>query len=101
MSAVNRLTVHLGDEDVSNRTEHVFRRPLQQVRKSHEKPAITEANGVVNVGKAVELYFQMGHGRARPQFAVGLIKYLLKARTHDLEPSMILFENNFHTQRAS
>ena len=55
-------------------TQNRIRRAFQQIRKPHQQPALTQPDGIVDVGKREEFYFQLWDGRIRPQFPVGVLK---------------------------
>jgi hypothetical protein len=55
---------------------------FEQIRDAHEKPAIPEPDGIVEVGKAKELDSELRHGRPRAQLAVSLLKNLCDPVAH-------------------
>jgi len=70
MITINRLAVDFGKKDVSNRTQHGFRRAFEKIRDADEKPSIPHSNGVVNIGEAKELDLQIRDLGARSQLAI-------------------------------
>jgi hypothetical protein len=79
---VNRLAVHLRQKNMRDGLEHWSRSAFEQIRDTHEKPAIPEPDGIVEVGKAKELDSELRHGGPRPQLAVSLLKNLCDPVAH-------------------
>src|SRR5258708_21182578 len=59
-----------------NRLQDIFRRALQQVGNPHQKLALAQPNGVVDIREAEELDPQFRDLRPRPQLAVRLFEQL-------------------------
>ena len=51
-----------------------FWRPLQKIRKAHQKCSVSQPDRIVDVGKGEELDLQLGYGRIRTQFTVSFLE---------------------------
>jgi len=79
---LDRLAIHLGQQDMGNCPQHGFWRAFQQVRQAHQEFPIAQANGVVDVDESEELDAQLGARRARTQLAIGFLENLEKPLPH-------------------
>ena len=52
VSAINRLAVHLGQQNVRDGPYHRVRRTFQQIGKPYQKSALTQANRVIDVSES-------------------------------------------------
>src|SRR5580704_5650596 len=87
VAAINGLAVHLGQQDVGDSAHHRLRRALKQIGKPHQKPALAQADGVVDVRESKKLDLQLRQRSAGPQLAVFLMKDFEQSLTHS-EPSL-------------
>ena len=78
MRGFDGLAVDLGQQNVRNGLKHARGRAFQQVGKAHVQAAFAEPNGVVHIGKRIELDPKLGQRRARPQLAVGCLKDVME-----------------------
>ena len=51
VSTINRLAVHLGQQNVGDGAYHRIRRTFQQIGKPYQKPALAQANRIINVSE--------------------------------------------------
>lgn len=82
VGAINRLAIKLGEQNVDNREEHGFRSAFQQVGDADVELSLAQANGVVDGYKGIETHVQSRRGRARAQFAIGIVKDFGKLGGH-------------------
>ena len=82
LPAVNRMAIHLGQQDVRDGPQNRFRRAFQQIREPHQQPAIAQPNRIVNVGEGEEFDLQLGQGSARPQLLVSFLEDFEQAFAH-------------------
>src|ERR1700691_252153 len=87
VAAIDRLAVHLGQQDVSDGAHHRLRRALQQIGKPHQQPALAQSNGVVYVGEGEEFDLQLRRRSARTQLPVFILENLKQSLTHS-EPRL-------------
>ena len=74
LPAINRLPVHLGQQDMRDGPQNRVRRPFQQIRKPHQQPAFAQPNRIVDIGKREKFDLQFWNGRTRPQFLIGFLE---------------------------
>jgi hypothetical protein len=72
--AINRLTIKLGEQDVSDRLQHGFRSAFEQIGEADVELSLAEANGVVDGDESIETNVQGRRGRAGTEFAIGFVK---------------------------
>src|SRR5580704_3530249 len=87
MPAIDRLAIHLSQQDVGNGAHHRVRRAFQQIGQPHQKPTLAQANGVVNVGKGKKLDLQLRQRSPRTQLAVFFMEDFEQSLTHS-EPRL-------------
>src|ERR1700691_3244513 len=80
--SVDRLAVHLSQQNVRDRPYHGVRRAFQQIGKPHQKSALAQANGVVNICEGKKLDPQLRGHSSGPQLPVFLIKDFEQSLTH-------------------
>src|ERR1700689_3586519 len=82
VAAIDRLSVHLGPQNVGDRPHHRVGRPFQQIGKPYQKFALAQANGVVNICEGKKLDPQLRRNSSGPQLPVFLIKDFEQSLTH-------------------
>src|SRR5580704_17581854 len=87
LARIDGLAVHLSQQNVRDGAHHRFRRAFQQIRKPYQKPALAQADGVVDVREREKLNLQLRRLRAGTQFPVFLLKNFEQSRTHS-EPRL-------------
>jgi hypothetical protein len=70
VSAGDGLLVELGEEDVGDSVEDVFRGRLEEVREANVEASFAKADGGVEGGEAAEADVEDGDGAAGAEFAV-------------------------------
>jgi len=80
--AVDRLAIHLGEQDVSDRPKNRIGRSFEEVREAHEETPVAQANRVVDVGEGEEFHLQFGQGSARAELIVCFLEDFEDAGTH-------------------
>src|ERR1700677_2467399 len=81
-AAINRLAVHLRQQDVCNGADHSLPRALQQTGKPPQKPALPQANRVVDIGEGEEFNSQLRRRSPGPQLPVLVMKNFEQSFTH-------------------
>ena len=82
---VDGLLIELGDEDVSDGVDDGFGRAFKEVREADVQMAFAEANGGVERGESAKTDRDRGHGRARAEGPVFLLKDLDEFGGHHLQ----------------
>ena len=83
VATINGLAVHLGQQDMGNRADNPLRRAFEQIGKPYQKPALAQANRIVDVGESKELDLQFRRHGAGTQLPVLIMKDFKKSRTHN------------------
>src|SRR5882724_8752377 len=76
VSGVNGLAMQFGDEDVQDGMEHRLGRAFQKIREADKDTSLAQADGAIDVGKAIETDFKLRQRSARAQITVCLLKNL-------------------------
>src|SRR5205807_4387824 len=71
----------------SDGAHHRLRRAFQQIGEPYKKPALAQANGVIDVREGKKLYFQLRRCCRRPQLAMFFMKDFQQSLTHS-EPRL-------------
>ena len=87
LPAINRLAIHLCQQDVRNRPNHRLRRALQQVGKPHQQPPLAQPNRIVHIRKRKKFNFQFRRRRPRTQLPVFFLEKFEQSLTHN-EPRL-------------
>lgn len=82
VSRFDFFTVQLRQKDVSDGMKHVARSAGQQVRNAYENFAVSQSNGVVDVGKREELDVKFRHRSPWPQLTILVGKDFSEFRDH-------------------
>src|ERR1700687_2950175 len=80
--AVNRPSVHLRQEDVSDCLQNGRGSAFQQVREPHQQLALAHPDGVLDAGECEELDLQFGDGGVRAKLTIRFLKNLEKVLPH-------------------
>lgn len=82
MGSINRFAMQLGDEDMQDGIKHRFRRAFKKIREADEDASLAQADGAIDVGKAIETDFKLRQRRARAEIAICLFKDLGESGGH-------------------
>jgi hypothetical protein len=82
MDGVNRFPIKFGDEDMQDGIQHRFRRAFKKVREADKNALLAQADGAIDVGKAIEADFKFRHRRTGAQIAICLFKNLGDGGSH-------------------
>src|ERR1700729_1677816 len=74
LSAVNRLAIEFGQQDMSNRMQHGFGRAFEEIRESNIEFGVAQANRVVDRDKRVKVDVHRRGGRTGSQAGVGFVE---------------------------
>ena len=74
LRAIDRLTIELGEEDVSDCVQHEIGSAFKQIGEADIKVSITHANGVVNGDKRIKPNMHGWCGRAGAELTIGAVK---------------------------
>jgi len=74
--AIDRLTIKLGEQDVSDRMQHGFWSAFEQVGKADVELSLAQADSVIDGDKSIETHVQGWRRRAWTEFAIGFVKDL-------------------------
>ena len=74
VSAIDRLTIKLGEQDVGDRVQHGFGSAFKQVGKADVELSLAEADRVVDRDERVETNVHGRRGRAGTEFAIRFVK---------------------------
>ena len=72
--AINRLTIKLGEQDVSDRVQHRFRSAFEEIGKADVELSLAQADGVVDGDESIETHVHGRRGRAGTEFAIGFVE---------------------------
>src|SRR5271157_1262326 len=82
MPAIDRLTIHLRQENMRDGPHNRVRRPFQQIGEPHQKPTLAQSNGVVNVREGKEFDLQLRRRSPGTQLPVYLLEDFKQSLTH-------------------
>jgi len=82
VGAIDRLTIELGEQDVRDRMQNGIGRAFQQVGDADVELSLTQPDGVIDGDERIEANMHGRRGRVRPQFAIGVVKYLAELWGH-------------------
>ena len=71
---IDRLTIKLGEQDVSDRLQHGFGSAFEQVGKADVELSLAEADSVIDGDESIETNMHRRRGRAGTEFAIGFVK---------------------------
>lgn len=74
VSALDRLTIKLGEQDVGDRVQHGFGSAFKQIGEADVELSLAEADCVVDGDKGIETHVHGRRGRAGPEIAIGFVK---------------------------
>lgn len=83
LSAVDWLTVHLGEQNVRDRANYSLRRAFQQIGKPYQQPSFPQSNGIVDVRESEEFYLQFRQRNVWPQLPVFIMEDFEKPLAHN------------------
>jgi hypothetical protein len=84
------LAVNLCDKNMRDGVKDTLRSGLEQVGDAKEQLPLTQTNRVIDAGKREESYMDVGHRRARAQFAVGAVKDVVYSGKHEFRLAEML-----------
>src|ERR1700687_5634414 len=74
VGAINRLTIKLGEQDVSDRMQHGFGSAFKQIGEADVELSLAEADSVVDGDESIETKMQRGRGCAGTEFAIRFVE---------------------------
>ena len=83
VAAVDRLAIHLGQQDVGDGAHYSLRRAFKQIGKPHQQPAFAQANCVVDIGEGKKLDLQLRRRGSGTQLPVFFMKKFEQSLAHD------------------
>ena len=81
-SAVNRLAVELGEQNMRNRMQHRIGRTFEQIGKPYVKLRLAQPDRIVDRYKRIKTDVHRRSWRARTKLSVRLVKNLCQLRGH-------------------
>jgi hypothetical protein len=82
MDGIDGFPIKLGDENMQDGIEHRFRRALKKIREADEDALLAQADGAIDVSKAIEADLKFRHRRTGTQIAICLLKNLDDGGSH-------------------